>query len=102
VPTNGSILMFNATQYEADVNIYAQVGTVVFSALLFMDIESPHYLQYIVVGIWPQSLFSVNRMPGNLHAFGYGRTFIANITLYEPLDPDDEITSHHIKLFCLQ
>jgi len=73
---------------------------------VFIDLEIPNRLQYIVVGVLSQPLFSVNRMPSNIHAFSnypvwiqQNFSFIANITLYEPLDPHDSITSHRVYLY---
>ena len=102
VPTSGYIAMFNATQYEVDVNVYAPVGTVVFTALVF--VENPDNLHYMGIYTYPLSQFSVNGMPDTYQYFNYNdeaeldRMLVVNITLREALNPDDGNTSHQFYL----
>ena len=92
--------MFNATEYEFDVNVYSPIGTVVFEVLLL--VENPNNMLLLLVDLVGMivNIFSFNGM-GNFVEF-FGTSISENITLAitldETLNPDDRNVTYQFSL----
>ena len=92
--------MFNATQYEFDVDVYSPIGTVVFEIqiLFYMDFD----LEVTFSGPESQN-FSFNGSRSVYYPFIDPEPDLDglptwSVRIEEPLNPDDNITKHQFQL----